>query len=54
MCVIGYLLEILQYSTTPYLFSLLLLFVGSEERSDHPSKVAEITGPRAQLPPESI
>ena len=31
MCVIGYLLTILQYSTTPYLFSLLLLFVGSEE-----------------------
>ena len=34
------LLRILQYSTTPYLFSLLLLFVGSEERSVSPSTPA--------------
>ena len=40
ICVIGFLLEIVQYNTLPYLFSLLLLFVGSEERSLSPCKLA--------------
>ena len=49
ICVIGCLLGILQYSTLPYLFSLLLLFVGSEERSVSPSEIARTTGHWAQL-----
>ena len=46
MCVIGFLLKILHYSTIPYLFSLLLLFVGSEESRVGPGTVAKTTRPR--------
>ena len=49
ICVIGFLLKILHYSTIPYLFSLLLLFVGSEETSVSPSEIARTTRHWAQL-----
>ena len=54
ICVIGFLLEILQYSTLPYLFSLLLLFVGSEEGSVSPCEVAKTIGHWAQLPTATV
>ena len=41
ICVIGFLLKILHYSTIPYLFSLLLLFAWSEERSISPCMTAK-------------
>ena len=44
----------LQYSTTPYLFSLLLLFVGSEERSMSPSVTARAERHWAQLPTVNV
>ena len=44
----------LQYSITPYLFSLLLLFVGSEERSVSSSETARAMRRWAQLPTADV
>ena len=44
----------LQYSTTPYLFSLLLLVVRSEERSVCSSEIARVRRHWAQLPTVNV